>query len=146
MMQLLSGCCSCSSSDGQGIPAVVASLARNTERHKVMQQRLKAVGANFQFVDAIDAQQQLMSGQVRALMTAYRHLLGLAYWRPSKSSRVIAFMSLSMRLAKDVAAGMQSGCAMQMPLGWRVCNGTCTACCTPWDSAWRFIPGCKWLL
>ena len=42
----------------------MASLARNKDRQKVMQQRLQAVGAQFQFVDAIDAQQQLVPGQV----------------------------------------------------------------------------------
>ena len=43
---------------------MVASLARNKERHAIMHQRLAAVGAEYQFVEAIDAQKQPIPGQV----------------------------------------------------------------------------------
>ena len=47
-----------------GFLAVVISLARNTERRAVMQQRLEAAGAAYQCVDAIDGQKQLVPRQV----------------------------------------------------------------------------------
>ena len=46
------------------IPAAVIALARSKDRIKTMHQRLKAVGAKYQLVDAIDGREQLVPGKV----------------------------------------------------------------------------------
>ena len=46
------------------IPIVVVSLTRNHERRAAMYQRFHEMGAVFQFLDAVDGQQQFQDNQV----------------------------------------------------------------------------------
>ena len=46
------------------IPIIVTSLTRNHERRATMQERLHDMGARFQFLDAVDGREQLVTNQV----------------------------------------------------------------------------------
>ena len=109
---------------------MVASLARNKERHAVMQRRLDAVGATYQFVDAIDAQKQLTPGHVSAKASCCKCMIMMSrLWRRcSESLHACNVQAAAAGLSsKQLLAGSTQHQAVAPELAPRGSQGSPTA-------------------